>query len=673
MTRPIKIISAIIVLLTLLIATGISVLSAIDFNQYKDLITEQTKAATGRDLNIAGDLKLSISFHPSVVIDGVTFTNATWGSRPMMFSANRFSAQMSLIPLLFGKVQINKINLEGVEVVAETNQSGIANWDFKGPLTDSHDTYFVVNFPELNQVSFKDITVHYKDARRGQSYLLKLNTVDLSSTGMNSPLEIKISGDINTELFSIDGQFGSLHAMNSAEMFPVDLQITALKMSIGAQGKLGMVDGNPSADLKLSIKANSLVETLNSLGSLEPGLASIDPPIEAEVKLTTQFILDGTTHIALKDLNATINSMRVKGQIVVDRSDKLPNIDVLLESGNLDFDSLAVQKKAQDNTLAGDTRRVFSAKPLPFDLFKLASARMKINIQKLIVDGIELSQASIDAALENGRLRLDPMEAIAGGGWIKSKVDLSVGKKTTQFQAQVEAIQLDYNELLIQRGLDNIASGKADLSIKVSSAGNSIQKLMAGLNGKIRAQTEGGQLESGALKMLSTDLLNFFDGQDDRIIRCGVLQFNIKQGKADSHALIFDTGGFNVLGTGGLNLRDETLNLRFEPRAKKTSVATVAMVPINLVGHFVDPHWQVDVAGAAGNIAAGAARTAGAISTLGLSLLIEKVATQTMLEPSIDFCIPALAGKSVLPGKMKAPTIQKKKAAGKSLSSRSEN
>ena len=270
MTRPIKIISLIILLLTLLIAVGIGVLSAIDFNQYKGLITEQVKDATGRDLNIAGDLKLSISLNPSVVVDGVTFTNAVWGSRPMMFSAKRFSTQMSLIPLLFGKFQINKINLEGVVVVAETNQSGIANWDFAGSLSDSHDGYFVVNFPELNQVSFKDITVHYKDARRGQSHLLKLNTVDLSSAGMSSPLEVKLSGEINTQRFSIDGQFGSLRALNSAEMFPVDLEITALKMNIGAQGKLAILSGNPSADLKLSMSTNSLVETLNSLGSLEP-------------------------------------------------------------------------------------------------------------------------------------------------------------------------------------------------------------------------------------------------------------------------------------------------------------------------------------------------------------------------------------------------------------------
>ena len=392
------------------------------------------------------------------------------------------------------------------------------------------------------------------------------------------------------------------------------------------------------------------------------------------MKLTTRLILDGIGHITLKDLDAAINSILVKGQIIVDRSGKLPNIVVLLESENFDYDSIVVQKKTQDKTVIGDTKRVFEAKPLPFDVLKLARARMKINIQKLIVDGIELSQASIGVALDNGHLRIEPMEAIAGGGWIKSKVEFNVGEKSTQIQAKLEATQLDYNQLLIQGGFDNIASGKADLSINVSSAGNSVQELMAGLNGNIRVQTEGGYLESGALKMLSTDLLNFFDGQDDRLIRCGVLQFNVKQGRADSHALIFDTGGFNVLGTGGFNLRDETVNLRFVPRAKKTSVATVAMVPVNLVGHFVDPQWHVDMAGAAGNIAAGAARTAGAISTLGLSLLIEKVATETMLESSNDdYCIAALAGKSVLPGKMEKPATRKKKTAGESPSSRSEN
>ncbi|HJS30484.1 MAG TPA: AsmA family protein, partial [Alphaproteobacteria bacterium] len=54
--------------------------STIDFNQYKGLISDQVKQATGRDLAIKGELKLAIGLSPAVAVEDVTFSNASWGS-----------------------------------------------------------------------------------------------------------------------------------------------------------------------------------------------------------------------------------------------------------------------------------------------------------------------------------------------------------------------------------------------------------------------------------------------------------------------------------------------------------------------------------------------------------------------------------------------------------------
>ena len=129
------ILGAVIVLLVGGAVAGIAVLKSMDFNEYKGLIAEQAKAATGRDLTIAGNLELGISLTPSLSVEGVTFSNAAWGSRPEMAKLDRLEAKVSLMPLLSGTVEVQRLILEGLDLLAETDKAGKGNWEF-GPPAD---------------------------------------------------------------------------------------------------------------------------------------------------------------------------------------------------------------------------------------------------------------------------------------------------------------------------------------------------------------------------------------------------------------------------------------------------------------------------------------------------------------------------------------------------------
>ena len=85
--RVAKVLKAVLIgvpiLLIALIVGAVVVLKYTDFNQYKPLIAEEVRKATGHDLAISGDLRLDISFSPGIVVEGVTLSNAQWGSRPV--------------------------------------------------------------------------------------------------------------------------------------------------------------------------------------------------------------------------------------------------------------------------------------------------------------------------------------------------------------------------------------------------------------------------------------------------------------------------------------------------------------------------------------------------------------------------------------------------------------
>ena len=100
-----------------------------DYNKLKPRIAQLVKDATGRKLNLSGEVNLDFGFSPALVVTDVTFANAPWGSQPQMIKVEKLQAQVRLLPLLYRDVQLRRIGLVGVEVLLETDPSGRGNWD----------------------------------------------------------------------------------------------------------------------------------------------------------------------------------------------------------------------------------------------------------------------------------------------------------------------------------------------------------------------------------------------------------------------------------------------------------------------------------------------------------------------------------------------------------------
>src|SRR5262245_27410152 len=139
---------------------------SIDFNQYRSTIADRVKQATGRDLKIAGDLKVGISLTPTVAVDDVSFANASWGSRPAMATVKRFEAEMELVPLIHGDIRVKRVVLKGADILIETDAKGQGNWPFgqtgaQPATTPASGT--TGKLPVVNKIAFEDVTITYKD------------------------------------------------------------------------------------------------------------------------------------------------------------------------------------------------------------------------------------------------------------------------------------------------------------------------------------------------------------------------------------------------------------------------------------------------------------------------------------------------------------------------------
>jgi uncharacterized protein involved in outer membrane biogenesis len=120
---------ALLLVAVLLSAAGDLFLRAQDFNRYKDVIARVAKDATGRELTLGGDVHLRLSFWPTLVVADVSLASAPWGSQPEMIRIHRIEAQLSLLRLLDGNVDLKRITMLGTDLLLETDASGVGNWE----------------------------------------------------------------------------------------------------------------------------------------------------------------------------------------------------------------------------------------------------------------------------------------------------------------------------------------------------------------------------------------------------------------------------------------------------------------------------------------------------------------------------------------------------------------
>ena len=176
------------VLFVALIVAAIAVVYSIDINSYRGEITAEFKKATGRDLTLGGEIDLSISLSPALVVEDVSISKADRGSRPEMVSLKRAEAQIELLPLITGDIRVVKLVLVEPDILLETNAQGVPNWEFTPPevadesksegTSNSGDAAGPTKIPTFDRVEIRDGRLVYKDGQSGEEMRLDLAKVD---------------------------------------------------------------------------------------------------------------------------------------------------------------------------------------------------------------------------------------------------------------------------------------------------------------------------------------------------------------------------------------------------------------------------------------------------------------------------------------------------------------
>jgi uncharacterized protein involved in outer membrane biogenesis len=430
------------------------------------------------------------------------------------------------------------------------------------------------------------------DATGGIKNLLSLSGIDVNLTGSGKDLaEIGPIVDVKlpkTGPFTVKGRLtGSLKSLS---LTAAQATVSRESLKLAAHGKIDDLLSFKGIDFEVKATGMEFGEIGALTSTKLPALGSFD----LSGRLT-----GSRTALALDGLSAVVGKSDLKGSGKVEFR-KRPKITLVLASGMIDFTPFIPESKKEEKQLGqkgGFTHPLFPDDPLPFRLLAKVDVDIALNARHIQVReaGLELGRLSL--TLNDSELAIKTLEAVYKGAKISGHAHFYPGSPPT-ITAKFLVQNFDLGGFLKETSVTDDVEEHLDIAVDLKSRGDSLHSLMASLDGTAGAVIGKGYA-SKYLDLLGMDLSRKvipFWGRHKEAgrIKCGVVQFDIKNGLATSQAFVFNTKLTVLTGEGDINLATEQVNFLLSPEPKRFSLFSLS-TKLRVEGSLQDPMVRPDM------------------------------------------------------------------------------
>ncbi|GAB6196655.1 AsmA family protein [Lysobacter xanthus] len=587
--------------LFVLLAIAVVVLVVLwDWNWFRRPLEKYVHARTGRVLHIRGDLDVDLGWVPTVTADRITFSNADWAKRPLMAKADRVRARVELKPLFRGHVRIPSIRLDRPTLNLETGKHG-GNWVFRKKDDSKSDVQFRNLWIDDGHFEFLD-PVHRTDIA------VRVAT-EAAKGDAPPPIVAKGDGHWQGNAFTLNGRAESpLQLKDRESPYRVDVHASAGRTKAHARGTLLDPLRLRDFDLRLALSGQNLEDLYPLLGLALPPT----PPYTLDGQLTRDAKGDRTVW-HYDRFKGRVGDSDLSGTASVEVGGPRPYLRGKFVSHRLDFDDLAGFVGGAPRAGGGEStnpelaakaaRNAGRARLLPDEPYKLDKLRAMdadVTLRANRIEAIALPLDDMDAhlKLQNGLLRLEPLNFGVAGGDIRSTIRMDARESPIRTRAQISARGLNLGQLMPRMELAKEAVGRVGGEASLAGTGNSIAAILGSSDGTVGVGMGRGRISNLVMELAGLDVqesLKFMLTKDRQVpVRCAFGDFAVNNGVMGAKALAFDTTDTIIIGEGRISLRDETLNLKLRPRPKDRSLFSFRS-PLFVTGTFKQPSFHPDM------------------------------------------------------------------------------
>ncbi|CAA6803928.1 MAG: AsmA family protein [uncultured Thiotrichaceae bacterium] len=507
------------------------------------------------------------------------------------------AVKTDLVGNLVADLANQKITLNGMKLNSAINGKPLAGG--KADVSLSSNLNFdmaaqLLNLPGL----VVDATLqggHIKDGT-ANTKITGSPSVNLGKTSVSMP-----NLDINTNVKGgiVPGETLSQQAKGAVNLNwgsgagQIDLASLAVKLA-DLQLTGSNVQIQPLAE-KPSVKGNFQTNTFN-LKSLLKTLG-IEPPVTANPAAMTStqasFALDANTEKAtLNNLALTLDKSKIKGSLgVADFTAPAIRPTLTIDSINLD-DYLAPTSDAPASATTAQTSGG-NAELLPMETLRGLDIDGSLKIGNIIINKLKLSNIVANIKADKGLVTIDPANASLYKGNYTGKITLDARQATPTMQMKHELAGLRSEGLLFDLFADKYVSGDTKVITEMSSKGNSIDAILANLNGTTSMSFTDGTIRDSSLAEKVSLAVNAFEKKavegDKTVVTFTGLSGDWKttNGVFDTQNLTIESPYFNISGKGFANIAKQELDMKLRIASSDKDNQDI-FAPLRVYGTFSD-------------------------------------------------------------------------------------
>src|SRR5688500_4861272 len=299
------------------------------------------------------------------------------------------------------------------------------------------------------------------------------------------------------------------------------------------------------------------------------------PPLEARLSLDGKYRLEQGKLSA--DVTAKLDDSTIKTKFTL--SDPV-EFDASIDKLNLDRYLGAPEKAAPQATAEKSPAKPQEDAPVDLSALKGINAKGKVQVGALEVRGLKLSELSAQINAANGRVAVAPHSAKGYEGTISGELVVDANKNQVALKENLAGISV--GPIVRDCAQQDRLEGKGDISLDVTTAGNTVNAMKRALGGTAKVHLKDGAIKGINLAEIIQKARNALgsrsaaegESANDKSRKTDFSElgasFAIKNGVAHNEDLDAKAPLFRLGGAGDINIGASSLNYV----AKASLVAT---------------------------------------------------------------------------------------------------
>jgi len=588
--------------LVALVLLAVGALFLLPTERIASVAADRISAATGRSVEITGEVSPTLWPHLGVRAGGFRIGNPAWMDGGDLISAEALSVRVPWSAALSGEIEVEEITLQSPRINLVRSADGRGNWSFE-TVSETAGTADPEPSPQapsanggmaafaLDRATISDGALLFIDMASDQRF--EIDGLDAEiSLPRGAPALVDVSARLNGQALSATGEVDDIAALLGGELRAMSL---ALDWDGGEARFSGDVSLDPSLDGDLRIDATDLAPLAAMAGQAAPALPAGAGQDRVALQSHVTLTPEGTAH--LRDAALTLDQNQIALEL-----DVTPGADRPMIRGSLRSDQLSLPESGgsadgtgQSGTASAESTG-WSREPIDVSGLFAVDTELSLRVGSLAAGDLRVSDMDLRVTNTAGRAVIDVIGAGLYGGTLAGQLVVN-GRGGLSVRTDLFLVGVQLSPLLDATAGYERLEGRGSASLQVLGVGNDLDTLMRSLEGQ-------GDLALGAGAILGLDIAGMirnldasFQGEGARTVFDSLTaNFDIAGGVLRNDDLFLDAPWGTVTGAGDVNLGGQTLDYRLVPGVMRDDQGVSEIqVPILVSGPWARPSIRLDL------------------------------------------------------------------------------